>query len=91
MEKPNLVSILLLSILFTIVTVGISNAAAPSSIQKFTRCLDRKGSTLHPVRDTGNGKGEKCCYPRNKETGMKTCNKCTYPGGGPRLYAQKIN
>jgi hypothetical protein len=81
MKTPNLVSILLLSILFTVVTVGSSIAAAPSSRSKLFRCTEAAGSTLHPVADTGNGKGEKCCYPRNKTTGKKTCIKCTYPGG----------
>jgi len=81
MKMPNCISILLLSILFTVATAGSSIAAAPSSVTKFGKCTSRKGSTLHPVQDTGNGKGEKCCYPRNKTTGLKTCIKCTYPDG----------
>jgi hypothetical protein len=91
MKKTNLTFILLLSILFTVVTVGSSIEAAPtpSSIHKFSRCADRAGSTFTPVADTGNGKGEKCCYPRNKETGLKTCIKCTYPGGGDKAVCTK--
>lgn len=81
MKKPNLVSILLLSILFAVVTVSNSIAAAPSGINKFNRCANAKGSTFHPVKNS-KGTGEKCCYPRNKTTGKKTCIKCVYPSGG---------
>ena len=81
------IQLVILAILFTVATAGSSFAAKPNpnpnstTIQKFARCADAKGATFHPVRDTGNGKGEKCCYPRNKKTGLKTCIKCTYPDG----------
>jgi hypothetical protein len=90
MKKTNLTFILLLSILFTVVTAGSAHALpTPSNIQKFNRCLNAKGHTLHDVKDTSNGNGEKCCYPRNKETGLKTCIKCTYPSGGPPAVCTK--
>ena len=81
MNKPNFVSSLLLSILFTVVTVGSSIAAAPSSKEKFGKCADAKGRTLHDIKPSNKHTGEKCCYPRNKKTGLKTCIKCIYPGG----------
>ena len=88
MKKKNPVSILFLSILFTVVTVGSAHALpTPSGIQKFNRCLSAKGHTLQDNKGTDGG--EKCCYPRNKKTGLKTCIKCTYPGGGPPAVCTK--
>lgn len=71
-------------LIFTVVTAGSSIAAKPkpnSSVGKYNRCAEAKGATFHPVH-TSKGTGEKCCYPRNKKTGLKTCIKCIYPGGG---------
>ncbi len=73
-------------LIFTVVTAGSSIAAKPkpansSSIEKFNRCLNTAGHTLHDVKPNEVGTGEKCCYPRNKRTGLKTCIKCIYPGG----------
>lgn len=89
MKKTNPVSILLLSILFTVVTVGSSIEAVPtpSSQGKFSRCLSAKGHTLTDNKKSEGG--EKCCYPRNKKTGKKTCIKCTYPSGGPPAVCTK--
>jgi hypothetical protein len=82
MKISNSIFIIFFCILFTVVTAGSSIAAAPSSISKFNRCSNAKGSTFHPIKNTSKGTGEKCCYPRNKATGKKTCIKCIYPNGG---------
>jgi len=83
MKKSNPIFIIFFCILFTVVTVGSAHALpTPSNISKFARCASAKGATFSPIKNTSKGTGEKCCYPRNKTTGLKTCIKCVYPSGG---------
>ena len=70
MKKSNPIFIIFFCILFTVVTVGSAHALpTPSNISKFNRCLNAKGHTLYDNKGTEGG--EKCCYPRNKKTGLK--------------------
>jgi len=83
MNKSNSIFIIFFCILFTVVTVGSAHALpTPSNQSKYGRCASAKGATFFPIKNTSKGTGEKCCYPRNKTTGLKTCIKCVYPNGG---------
>ena len=78
MNRRNPIFILLLSALFTLVTISLS-IAVPSHPNKLTKCAGFKSSTLEPTHDSqGNVNGEKCCYKKNEVKGKTTCITCTW-------------